>query len=199
MITPDRSLKVQHYTMSGELFTRGFPAGGGPCTCSAVCCEGGVFVDPRERDAILAHRELIAAEMDETQHRVPGDWFEAEEHEDPDFPSGLCVGTKVVNDKCAFLDAAGRCVLQTAALHAGMHPWAFKPLFCVLYPIEIAGGIVSFDNMLQDEQSCCSVATAFDIPLYQACREEIVHLVGEEGYAEMNAHYAALGHTKAPT
>ncbi len=197
MITPDKSLKIQKYTMAGELFTRGFPAGGGPCTCSAVCCEGGVFVDLQERDAILAHREIIAASMDDTQQRDPGAWFESEEHEDPDFPSGTCVSTQVINDKCTFLDGAGRCVLQTAALHAGMHRWAFKPLFCVLYPIEIASGVVSFDNMLQDDQSCCSVLPEFEVPLYQACREEIVHLVGEEGYTEMNEHYASLQQTKA--
>lgn len=197
MITPDKSLKVQQYTMAGELFTKGFPTGGGPCTCSAVCCEGGVFVDLRERDAVLAHRELVAAEMDETQNRDPGAWFEREEHEDPDFPSGACVSTQVINDKCAFLDGAGRCVLQTAAIHAGMHPWAFKPLFCVLYPIEIAGGVVSFDSMLQNEQSCCSVTTEFALPLYQACREELVYLVGEDSYGEMNGHYTALQNSKA--
>ena len=196
MIAPDKSLKVQQYTMSGELFTRGFPAGGGPCTCSAVCCEGGVFVDPRERDAILAHRGLVAAEMDETQNRDPGAWFEHGEHEDPDFPSGSCISTQVINDKCAFLDGAGRCVLQTAAIHAGMDPWAFKPLFCVLYPVEIAGGVVSFDSMLQDDQTCCSVTTEFTLPLYQACREELVYLVGEEGCREMDAHYAALQNSK---
>jgi hypothetical protein len=199
MITPDKSLKIQQYTMAGELFTRGFPAGGGPCTCSAVCCEGGVYVDLRERDAVMAHRELIAPEMDETQNRDPGTWFEHEEHEDTDFPSGSCVGTQIINDKCAFLDGAGRCVLQTAAIHAGMHRWAFKPLFCVLYPIEIAGGVVSFDTMLQDEQSCCSVTTGFDVPVYQACREELVHLVGEDGYAEMNHHYTALRNPGGPS
>jgi Fe-S-cluster containining protein len=192
MIAPDRSLKIRQYTMAGELFTRGFPSGGGPCRCSAACCEGGVSVDVRERDAILAHRELIASEMDETQVKDPAAWFATAEQADPDFPSGVCVDTKVINEKCAFLDSAGRCVLQSAAIHAGMHPWAFKPLYCVLYPIEISAGVVSFDEMLQDEQECCSVTPDFGVPLYQACREELVHLVGEEGYGEMDKHYAAL-------
>jgi len=192
VIAPDKSLKVEQYTMSGELFTRGFPAGGGPCSCSSACCEGGVFVDVKEREVIIAHRELIARHMDATQSTDPARWFEPGVVEDPDFPSGQCVGTEVVNDKCAFLDGAGRCSLQNAAVAAGLHKWAIKPLFCILYPIEISNETVSFDDMLQDEQSCCSIGQSFSVPLFRACREELVHLVGEEGFAAMEEHYATL-------
>ena len=196
MIAPDKSLKVRQYTMSGELFTLGYPSGGGPCSCSSACCEGGVSVDLHEKEAIMAHHALIADAMDDTQVRNASAWFEAGESDDPDFPSGACVDTKVINGKCAFLDGNGRCVLQSAAMKAGMHQWAFKPLYCVLYPIEISGGVVSFDEMLQDEQTCCTVASEFDVPLYRACREELVHLVGEEGYEEMQNHFSALHNQK---
>jgi hypothetical protein len=195
MITPDMSLKIDQYTMSGELFSKGFQKGGGPCSCSSACCEGGVFVDLRERAVIMAHRDLIIRHMDRTQTTDSSRWFEAEEADDPDFPSGQCVGTQVINDKCAFLDGAGRCCLQKAAVAEGMHKWAIKPLFCILYPIEISGGIVSFDEMLQDEESCCTIGTSFDIPLFEACREELVHIVGEEGYTQMEEHYASLLNT----
>ena len=192
MITPDKSLKVDRFTMSGELFNKGFRGSAGPCTCSSACCEGGVYVDVRERDVIMAHRDLIARHMDGTQTTDPSRWFEAEVTEDLDFSSGQCVGTNVINDKCAFLDGAGRCCLQKAAVAEGMHKWAIKPLFCVLYPIEISGDIVAFDEMLQDEETCCTIGTTFDVPLFQACREELVHIVGEEGYALMEQHYASL-------
>jgi hypothetical protein len=46
--------------------------------------------------------------------------------------------------------------------------------------------------MLQDEETCCTIETSFDIPLFEACREELVHIVGEEGYAQMEKHYASL-------
>ncbi|MEW6509551.1 MAG: DUF3109 family protein [Bacteroidota bacterium] len=197
MIAPDGSLKIGPYTMAGELFTTGFPQGGGPCACSAVCCEGGVSVDLRERDAILAHRELIAGRMDETQDHDPAVWFESEEKEDPDFPSGSCVDTAVVNDKCAFLDRHGRCVLQTSAQDSGMHKWALKPVFCILYPIEISNGIVSVGRMLQGEQSCCRVSDAFATPLFLGCREELIHLVGEEGYQDMRTHYDSIQQAEA--
>ncbi len=192
MITPDKSLRIDGYTMSGELFAKGYRGGDGPCSCSSACCEGGVYVDLRERDVIMAHREIVAREMDDTQSKDPSRWFESEAADDADFPSGQCVGTQVINDKCAFLDAAGRCCLQKAAVAGGMHKWAIKPLFCILYPIEISGGKVSFDEMLQNEESCCTIGAAFDVPLFEACREELLHIVGEEGFAAMKDHYASL-------
>lgn len=192
MITPDSSLRIGKYTMSGELFSKGYRTGSGPCSCSSVCCEGGVFVDLHERDVIIAHRDLIARQMDQTQTTDSSRWFEAEVLDDTDFQSGQCVGTRVINDKCAFLDSAGRCCLQNAAAAEGMHKWAIKPLFCILYPIEISGNTVSFDEMLQEEESCCTIGTPFEVPLFKACREELVHIVGEEGYAEMEQHYDAL-------
>jgi hypothetical protein len=192
VITPDKSLRIDRYTMSGELFAKGFATGGGPCTCSSACCEGGVFVDLHEKDVIMAHRELIIRHMDETQPTDPSLWFEQEVANDPDFPSGQCVGTGVINDKCAFLDCSGRCCLQKAAVAEGMDKWAIKPLFCILYPIEISDSTVSFDEMLQDEEACCTIGGTFDIPLFEACREELIHVVGEDGYAMMVQHYASL-------
>ena len=192
MITPDKSLKIDSYTMSGELFAKGYPKGGGPCACSSVCCEGGVYVDLHEREVIMAHRDLIIRHMDGTQTTESSRWFEPDVADDPDFPSGQCVGTQVINDKCVFLDAGGRCSLQKAAVAEGMHKWAIKPLFCVLYPIEVTNGIVSFDEMLQNEESCCTIGTSFGTPLFEACREELVHLVGTEGYEAMEKHYASL-------
>jgi hypothetical protein len=130
--------------------------------------------------------------MDGTQTTDSSRWFEAQVADDPDFQSGQCVGTQVINDKCVFLDAGGRCSLQKAAVAEGMHKWAIKPLFCVLYPIEVTNGIVSFDEMLQNEESCCTIGKSFDTPLFEACKEELVHLVGEDGYEAMENHYASL-------
>lgn len=192
MITPDRSLRVDSYTISGELFAKGFPKGRGPCSCSSACCEGGVYVDLHEREVIMAHRDLIIRQMDATQTTDPSRWFETVVADDTDFPSGQCVGTQVINDRCVFLDAGGRCSLQRSAVAGGMHKWAIKPLFCILYPIEISNGIVSFDEMLQNEESCCTIGTEFDTPLFEACREELVHIVGDEGYATMEKHYTAF-------
>ena len=184
-------IRVGKYTFSPELFERGFAGGQSPCTCTSACCSGGVYADVTERDAILAHSTMIARYMDDTQVRDPEQWFEQTASDDPDFASGRCVGTEVVNEKCAFLDRSGRCSIQVASTAEGMHKWALKPLYCILYPIEISDHTVGFDDMLQDEHQCCTVQAPFDVPLFEGCREELIHLLGEEGFARLRSAYQA--------
>lgn len=183
-------LVVKGYTFSAELFEKGFLMGEGPCKCTSTCCSGGVYADVQERDKILANKELVRKHMDETQNTDDRQWFEGEERKDYDFPSGRCVGTEVFNEKCVFLNRQGHCSLQVAAVADGRHMWDLKPFYCVLFPIEISDGVVSFDPMLQDEESCCSVKKDFTIPLFEGCREEIVHAVGEDGFRELQEYYA---------
>jgi Fe-S-cluster containining protein len=190
-VMSEQLLRVKDYLISNELFEKGYAAGNGPCTCSAQCCRSGVWVDVREHDAILERKELIRQQMDETQTPDERKWFDTHIEDDPDFPSGRCIGTAVVNDKCAFLDKAGRCSIQRAAVAAGEHKWAWKPTFCVLFPIVIENGIIEFDPMLQGEQMCCSITSAFDVPLFVACKEELIYLLGEDGYHRIETHYAS--------
>lgn len=183
-------LKVKQFSISNEFFEKGYAAGQSPCVCTSKCCVHGVWVDVNERDAILAEKELIKRFMDETQSANEHDWFEREVVDDADFPSGKAVGTRVVNDKCAFLDKFGRCSIQVSSVGTGRHKWAVKPLYCILFPIEVSNNVVSFDPMLQDEEKCCTISSHFETPLFQACREELTHLLGEDGYAMMEEHYA---------
>ncbi len=186
----EQRLKVKGYFISNDLFEKGYAAGNGPGICTAQCCTSGVWVDVREHAAILERKDLIKQYMDETQTLDEGRWFEGHIENDPDFPSGQCIGTAVVNDKCAFLDRFGRCSIQRAAVAAGEHKWAWKPMFCVLFPIVIENGVVGFDPMLQGEQPCCSIVSTFDVPLFAACKEELIYLLGKDGYVQMEAHYA---------
>jgi hypothetical protein len=183
-------VRVKQFSISNEFFEKGYAAGDGPCLCTAKCCTHGVWVDVRERDAILAEQELIKRFMDETQSSSEAEWFDNEVVDDPDFASGKAVGTRVINDKCAFLDKFGRCSIQVASVETGRHKWAVKPLYCILFPIEVSNNVVSFDPMLQDEEKCCSISAHFDVPLFQACREELTHLLGEDGYATLDEQYS---------
>lgn len=189
MEQPPAPLRIKQFTISTELFTTGYPEGGGPCSCTSTCCEGGVWADVRDRDHILVHNDIIKKQMDGTQTTDESRWFDSDEQADSDFASGRCVGTAEINNKCAFLDRAGRCSLQVAATAEGMHKWALKPLYCILYPIEVTDNVVGFDPMLQSEQSCCTVETVFRIPAFEACREELVQLLGEDGFRMMQEHY----------
>ncbi len=188
---------VKGMRFAPELFLRGYRIGGGPCLCSSDCCAGGVFTDLKERARILSLKEKIKQHMDGTQTRDENLWFEERVEVDPDFPSGHCVGTSVVNDKCAFLNSRGQCSIQLAAVAEGLDRWAWKPLYCILYPIEISDAVVGFDPMLQNEKPCCSIGESYEIPLFQACRAELVHLLGEDGYARLEAHYQGLAKEKS--
>jgi hypothetical protein len=182
-------LHIKQYIVSPELYEKGYSEGRGPCTCTSVCCQDGVYVDLKERDCILEHKEIIKKSMDETQTRDESLWFEQEEEEDSDFVSGHRVGTRVVNGKCAFLDKSGRCSVQVAAIEEGMPKWALKPTFCILFPLNISGNLLGFDDLLDEEQSCCSISNVFDIPLFEACKDELTHILGEDGYRELEIFY----------
>jgi len=156
-----------------------------------------VYADVKERDNILAHKDVVKKYMDESQTTDESLWFEPNEFEDADFPSGRCIGTREINRKCAFLDKQGRCILQVAATAEGMHKWALKPLFCVLFPIEISNGVIGFDDLLQDDQDCCSARSDFEVPLLQACKEELTHLLGSERYRRLQSLYEELKQTQS--
>lgn len=190
MIDENKRLKVKQFTVSPELFTKGYPADRGPCACTSVCCSGGVYADVKERDIILAHKEMIKEQMDETQVSDERYWFEQEESEDADFVSGRRVGTEVHNNKCVFLDKVGRCSIQLASVQAGKHKWTIKPLFCILFPLEISDNVIGFDDLLQKEQPCCSIDANFEVPMFEACHEELAHLVGNDGLELMRQYYA---------
>jgi hypothetical protein len=199
MFDPDSTqLRIKQYTISPELYEKGFRAGCGPCSCSSVCCQNGVYADVTERDRILDHKELIKKYMDETQTRDESLWFERQEEEDSDFRSGRRVGTEVVNGKCAFLDKSGRCSIQVAATAAGMDKWAIKPTFCILFPLEISNNVLGFDDLLDEDQSCCSISSVFDVPLFEACKDELTHILGEDGYAELELFYRNRHRVAAP-
>jgi hypothetical protein len=154
-----------------------------------------VYVDLLERDTILSHAELIRRHMDDTQSQDERTWFENEEHDDPDYVSRRCVGTTVISGKCAFLDGAGRCSIQVATTGEGLGRWALKPLYCILYPIGIADGVVDVDPMLQDERSCCTAGAAFDTPVFEACRDELEHLFGNDGMQTIQEHHDRFYHS----
>jgi hypothetical protein len=186
-------LVINGYRIADELFTTGYPAGTGPYFCeSGVCCGRGAYVDLKERDLVLQHAAMVKPHLDETQTQDETRWFEREERIDPDYPSGKCVGTDATTGRCALQDKQGRCSLQVAATANGMHKWAIKPMYCVIFPIEHIDGVVRFDSRMQGKRACCSVQKQFEVPLFEACREELVHLLGEEGFAKLRERYAAM-------
>ena len=189
---PENLYKVKQYFIANEFFEKGYAAGSGPCNCQTTCCHGGVWLDVNDRDRIIQHTEIIKKQMDDSQPKDAAKWFDNIIADDSDFPSGKAVGTEVYNDKCAFLDNSGRCSIQLGAVAAGEHKWAWKPAYCVLFPVEVSDNIIGFDPMLQGDETCCTVSGQFETPLFVACKDELTYLLGPDGYSLLEKHYATL-------
>jgi hypothetical protein len=115
--------------------------------CEARCCYDGVYLQAdEERDL----RSLVAREPT-LQQRLPvefivdGYWdgkllgrktaTRPHEYRSPDYPAHFA------RTRCVFADAAGFCELQKLALEQGLHPWAYKPTTCWMFPLQDDDGV----------------------------------------------------------
>jgi hypothetical protein len=111
--------------------------------CRGACCVHGVWVDLKEREAILHHAPLVRPLLPEDAP-APEAWFMPAEEADPYTPSRRVRHTRVLprpehplGTACVFwLPPEGHCALQRVAESQGWHPWALKPFYCVLHPLD---------------------------------------------------------------
>ncbi|MHB1687374.1 MAG: DUF3109 family protein [Ignavibacteriaceae bacterium] len=157
------------------------------CRCGGECCYYGVYTDSKEHQLILSIKEKIIPLMDETQTTDISKWFEAP-GKDEDFDSGIAVGTELHNNKCVFLDRHGLCSLQKLAIEENEHKWKYKPLYCVLFPLTIFEGALTIDDEHIDRLKTCNKNPVEDISIYEACREELIHFLGEDGFTELEEY-----------
>ena len=187
-ILPEYPLTVKGIKIDPVIFTQGFVERCDIGICSAECCWYGVYADVKERDLILSMKEEIGQLMDETQTKDWNVWFEPPQA-DTDFPSGECAGTEVFNDKCVFLNKKGFCSLQELAVNHGKDKWAYKPFYCVLFPVVVVDGVLTFDDHHSGRMHHCGVKENFTHTLFESCTEELIYTLGEDGYQELAAHY----------
>jgi hypothetical protein len=153
--------------------------------CAGHCCHHGVYASLPERDRILEYADRVQAMMDETQSTDTSVWFEDDVEEDEDYPGGLCIGTNVVNDKCAFLDAEGLCVLQKLERELNLPQGeSLKPFYCYLFPLVTFKSRVEFDDLCDGVRPCCTLAADGPTKAVDAFAFEFTHILGEEGYEE---------------
>jgi Fe-S-cluster containining protein len=157
------------------------------CNCQGECCHYGVYTDLKEHQQILRKKESIIHVMDESQTKNIDEWFEPVE-KDSDFKSGFAVGTEVVNNKCAFLDKNGLCSLQKIAIQEGVHKWKYKPLYCILFPLTIFEGMITIDDEHIERLRSCNNNGFFEQTIFDACREELLHLFGNDGFEELELY-----------
>jgi Fe-S-cluster containining protein len=171
--------KINGWYIDPKIFTYKFT-----CNCPGECCYFGVFTDYKEYTNILSIKDKIIASMDETQTKDVSKWFEPEE-KDEDFESGIAVGTEVINGKCVFLDKNGLCTLQKIAMDEAEYKWKYKPLYCILFPLTTFEGALTIDDEHIDRLPFCNIDSNPSLTMFEACREELRHFFGDEGFEEL--------------
>lgn len=160
--------------------------------CRGACCSGGVWLDEADLKQIVPHVAAIQANLPEDR-RDPNTWFSAPEP-DETTPSGVKIGTNVVDDParpnetcCVFLRPDRLCALQLTSQQLGLPRPGLKPLFCALYPIYIEDGVILFDHETERvfDLASCRRACAIAQPLYRVFSDELILLLGEEGYRRL--------------
>lgn len=184
------------------IFTQGFVKYCDIDKCGGGCCHSGVYADVEEHATILRHKEQIARAMDETQDTDPSTWFDGEYIDDPDFPSGRATGTQVherdggisgFTEGCVFLDKRHFCSIQVAAANEGLHRWAWKPAYCILFPITVVEGVITYDDSHSEDLHHCGPKGAGNYvhSVFESMREELQHFLGADEYAKLEAYYQA--------
>ena len=199
LLTKHRLNHLKLLRVSDDFFTRRFAAGCSMVHCNASCCQHGVMVGLQERDRILAHASMVQRYMEPHQDKNPERWFESEEEADRDFAEGRAIGTQVRQYGCVFLDSAGQCVLQRAAMGEGMDKFALKPFFCVAFPITIEDDVLMVDDpSFTERKQCCSTSDDGPLDVLDVYKEEQEFILGPTGFEELcNARKTALAPPKS--
>jgi hypothetical protein len=167
------------------IFEKRFAAGCSMTHCDATCCHGGVYADLGEKERILAHAELIKSYMEPQQEHDTAKWFDNEEVDDIDFPSGKAVGTQTNARGCIFLKANGHCVIQTAGAESGMGKFSLKPFFCIAFPVVLTGHELTLHDDYTGRTECCFAVPNGTQSLVDICAEELEYMLGTEGFKEL--------------
>jgi hypothetical protein len=159
--------------------------------CRGACCLHGVWIDLAERDDLLAHAALIAPHLP-PDLRDSAAWFDGRQEADEFSPSGQAVHSTVLPDRahyggtaCIFLREDYKCALQVAGQAAGLHPWRFKPFYCVLHPLDLdETGRITLDHtaeMLAEEGSCLRPSPRA-VPLARTFEPELRYFLGDRTF-----------------
>ncbi|KAF0151451.1 MAG: hypothetical protein FD143_1930 [Ignavibacteria bacterium] len=171
------------------IFTQKFVKACDVCICSGECCYYGVYTDKSEHELIMSIKDRIVQSMDDSQTKETVKWFEEPEPDD-DFPSGVAVGTELHNGKCVFLDRQGFCTLQKVAMEDGEFKWKYKPLYCILFPLVIFEGVLTVDDDHLSRMHYCSKVENQNSTVFECCKNELKHVLGEEGFKELELYRA---------
>jgi hypothetical protein len=177
---------IKDLTVDHEVLLQRFSPGCAMCNCNGKCCADGVLLDLKDKERILAHKDLVKQYMEPQQQHDETKWFDNNIEKDVDFPSGHCDGTAVHGHGCVFLNSLGLCVLQKAAMEEGMQKFALKPFYCVAFPLTIDEHVLTtYEPEFTNRPQCCSVGAEGALTVLDVCREEFEYMLGTDGLREV--------------
>ena len=185
--------------------------------CRGMCCYDGVHVDAPTEAAITviasARRSAFEAMGLALPDAVVVDGFVgdvlsgrktatrpwAADEAMPGFP------THFERTFCVFRLDDGRCGLQVMAMQDGVHPWAYKPSACWLFPISIRGDVIRICDETNDPSryeaykgfvsyTGCGQTCADGAPAAEVFTDELRYLgdlIGRDLIAEVNDQISA--------
>lgn len=149
--------------------------------CRDQCCSYGVDIDIDNAAALCAlgpdFKALIG--IPESQ------WFGEEIADDPEFPSGRNLRTRVRDGHCVFHNRDGRgCRIHAYCVENGLDYHLYKPMVSILFPLTFEQGCLVPSSEAVDGSLVC----AGDGPsLYEGGRGELGHFFGSGLVAELDA------------
>jgi len=89
---------------------------------------------------------------------------------------------------CIFLRNDHMFALQVAAAANNLHPWRFKPFYCILHPLDLdEQGRITLDEteLMLSEPGSCLRASVRPIPLLETFEPELRYLLGEKAFLQL--------------
>jgi hypothetical protein len=169
-----------------------------PCSmgdCCGLCCRFGAIVDDAEQARIdqILPRLLPRLRPDARQAIRRWGWaFRQEVHERYADPDRRYRATRVAGGLCVFaLDReTGGCALHQLALEDGVPVQHYKPRECVLFPLsDVVRGRLHLHRW---PGYPCTTESRAAAPAYRTLAYELRLVLGDEGYAALEASVEAL-------
>lgn len=190
-------LKVSGLKIDPIIFEQGFVPFCNIPICNGECCNWGVYVDIRFKEDIMKYEKEIIETMDDGQIKDSSKWFESKKIKDSDFPSGYAIGTQLYVNKnlhrkqCVFKDSQNYCTLQKTSVRLGLHKWALKPKYCIMYPLTIVNDVLTYDKEHSERLSYCGLHKKknFVHTVFEAFTEELIYILGQEGYNILKEYF----------
>lgn len=160
--------------------------------CPGICCTGGVWLNPDEKPRIVRYADAIRRHLP-ADLQDESEWFEIGKKNE-DYPGGREIGTTTIEDplrpdecRCVFLRDDRACLLQIISQESDLGWPGLKPFYCALYPLYYEDKVLSIDNDTPKlfKGEACRLPTNAPRPVYETYRDEVILVLGEDGYEEL--------------